>query len=241
MVTPLFVEIIGEPEVGKTHLSCTFPSPLLLDTTPKAEAMPIIRKLHEDWRNRYVRVRSWKDVVAVLERLKEDKEKKFKTVVVDTSADLQNLAAAEWLEEVNKERRKAGKDELKAVFPITEYRWVRAKVDDFICEVVDPDRLGRNLVFIAQMKDEWVGGKSTGRRCRDGYKKAPFYADIRLYMFLEAVTDEKGLATGRYVRKCRVVKNRFIDKCSEEWVEYINPSWEEIVKITGLSPEEVVC
>ena len=158
---PLFVEIIGEPSVGKTHLSCLFPKPALLDTTPKGEGYYIIRKIYpEEWKQRYFRVRCFKDVMIALEYVRKRREL-FRTVVVDTGADLRSLAIDACLEELRKE-----KPERQRLMP-EEYSCVNKKVNEFVDEVTDPERLCMNLVFTAQMKDEWVDRRPTGRRIRD--------------------------------------------------------------------------
>ncbi len=219
MKIPLYVEVIGEPESGKTHFSLTAPNPFLIDTTPKFESLPILMKLYpDDYLARSRNVRTWKDIE---EAVNFALEKKFMTIIFDTSADLQQLAAEQWLKETGK----------KAVYPITEYRWVRMKVDNLIWKIINS---GINVILTSQMRDEWVGDKRTGRRERDGYKKAEFQADIRLYFYIEKENES-------YKRHVRVVKNRFVDRTSKDWVEELvgNVTFSDIVKITKL-PEEVV-
>jgi len=233
---PLFVEIIGEPSVGKTHLSCLFPKPALLDTTPKGEGYYIIRKLYpEEWKQRYFRVRCFKDVMIALEYVRKRRDF-FKTVVVDTGADLRSLAIDACLEELRKE-----KPERQRLMP-EEYSCVNKKVNGFIDEVTDPERLCMNLVFTAQMKDEWVDRRPTGRRVRDGYPKANFQADIRLYLELKRKVDEKTMKyLEGYERVCRVIKCRFRDMTSEEWIAELKElNWEGIKKLTKLKEEEIV-
>ena len=110
---------------------------------------------------------------------------------------------------------------------------MREKVDRVIEKIIERER---NLVFTSQMKDRYrtiktVEGERVVKegRERDGYKKLDFYCDIRLYLYIEDG-----------VRKARVVKNRFVDRCSSNWVEVIeNPDFGKIVEITRL-PEEVI-
>lgn len=240
---PLLMEIIGEAEAGKTHTSLLFTNPALIDTTAKCEALSIIKKVFpEDYEKRYFSVRSWQDI---LEAVKKIKERGFKTVVIDTAADLQEIAGKAWLVEVNMVRKRTGKSEWASIFPITNYKYVRTKVDNLIFEIVSPKKMCCNLVFIALMKDEWKGGKKgsfTGRRKRDGYKKSAFQADLRLFLQLEKEIGENQIPTGKYVRKCTVVKNRFTDRCGSDWVnEIVTPlSFEKIMTITKLPEEEWV-
>jgi len=220
---PLFCEIIGEPAVGKTHLSLQFPDPVLLDTTPRGEAMPIVMKIFpKTWKERWVRIRRFQDLRNAVNQAIRDKRR---TVVVDTGADLRQLGAEEYCKEKSK----------KAVYPLTEWRWVNEKIKEFIDRVLIDGEM--NLVFTAQMKDEWKIGPDrqlvkVGRQ-RDGYPKMPFYADLRLYMVLSESSE-------KVERRVYIVKNRFVDRASSEWVSELKPpfSFESIMKLTRL-PEEM--
>ena len=237
MKIPLFVEIFGEPEVGKTYLSAHFPKVLYLDTTAKREAYPVVRSvIGDEIDKRYIWVTSFSDVRNAVVRLKGDTEGFYKTVVVDTSADLQKLAVQEWLKEHKGRER-----------PLPfEYGEIRAKIDEFISSVV---RMERNLVFTSQMKDEYSTGTDpmgrvvsvkTGRRVRDGYEKTRFLADLRIYLSLR---EDEG---GKFVRKSIVVKNRFRNRSDSNSFIFELPSydWEGIKKLviceTGLKEDEIV-
>jgi hypothetical protein len=230
---PVFVELIGEAEAGKTHLSCLFPKPIVFDTTPKKEAYVIVRKLHSDWKRRHIPVRSFEDIRKGLEYVKRYPND-FKTVVFDTAADLRDLGSKEYLEELNK----AGK-ERQALMP-QEYRWVNEKIDAIIDKVTS--EMGLNLVFVSQMRDEWKDGKATGRRVRKGYPKTNFQADLRLYLSVDKKVDEKTMQyVDVYVRKCLVVKNRFRNKTDAEWVKELNDlSWKGVVELCKLKDGERV-
>lgn len=235
MKIPLFVEIFGEPEVGKTYLSAHFPKVLYLDTTAKREAYPVVRSVvGDEIDKRYVWVTDFNDIRLSLNRVKGNPDF-FKTVVVDTSTDLQKLAIKEWLREHKGRER-----------PLPfEYGEIRAKIDEFISEVM---RLECNLVFTAQMKKEYQMGTDamgrptaipTGKRIRDGYEKTPFMADLRIYLALK----EEG---GKYVRKSIIVKNRYRDRTDSNSYIFELPSydWEGIKKLVvwekGLKEDEIV-
>ncbi|MEM2266406.1 MAG: AAA family ATPase [Candidatus Hadarchaeales archaeon] len=220
MKIPLFVEVIGEPAVGKTHFAAGFPRVFFIDTTPKAESLVVVRKvIGEEFEKRWVNCPSFEAVrKAVGEAVKRED---VATVVVDTSSKLQEMAKAEWL------RERKGRER-----PLPfEYVEIREKIDRLIEAVVSS---GRNLVFTSVLKDEYdPSGKKTGRRIRDGYVKTPYMVDLMLKIVLE----DKG---NEVVRRCLVLKNRFRDRAGKEWIGEIEPSWSGVVKATGLGAEEVV-
>jgi hypothetical protein len=235
---PLFVEVIGEPSVGKTHLACLFPQPAIIDTTKTRESYAVMRKLLSDWKSRYFPVKSFKEIREALEKIKTNKVM-FKTVVIDTSADLRDLGSAEYLEE----KKKQGK-EREALMPL-EYRYVNEKIDS-VSDVILTE-LQMNLIHIAQMKDEWSGkgnnATATGKRIRKGYGNANFQSSIRLFLKIEQEVDPITMQyKGTYKRTCVVVKNRFKDQASAEWVGTLDPiNWSAIVtKLTDLKEGEIV-
>jgi len=243
---PLFIEVIGEPSSGKSHLSNLFPKPAVIDTTTSKESYITLRKLlPAEWKERFFPVWNLADIRTALETIAKKKEM-FRTVVIDTSADLRDLGSKEYIAELNK----AGKQR-EALMP-TEYKWVNEKIDaiiDKINSVPKPDEkdkekfLQMNLVFIAQMKDEWSGGKSTGKRIRKGYPNANFQSSIRLFLKIEQEVDPITMQyKGTYKRICVVVKNRFKDQASAEWVGTLDPiNWSAIVtKLTDLREGEIV-
>ena len=228
MKIPLLVELIGEPASGKTHLALLFPNPLLIDTTPKKESMVVVKKLYpDDWDKRYKSV----NTMAMLRSAVDyGISKGFKTIIFDTSADLQRLATAEWLQEQKKDR----------VYPIMLYGQIRDRVDELFYKIVKAER---NIVCTSQLKDEWVKGERTGRKERDGYKRLNFMADIRLYL---KIVEKKDLKTGaiRFVRIAKVLKNRFIDLTDENYIfEIENPDFlkiKDLVLKGGIKEEDLV-
>lgn len=204
---PVMVEIIGEPAVGKTHLSLTFPKPFIFDTTPKKEAEIIAFKvLGADAKNRYMWVQNWMQLVNGIKNVV--KRDDVKTVVIDTGADLQSMAVEYELEEKNR----------KQLLPY-EYGRIRESIDTDIIESVTTS--GKNLVLTAQMDDEYVGNQKTGFRVPKGYKRAAFQSDIRLFLTIGGCSIEimpGGLSfrvvpkyDEKRIRKAVVIKNRFVD------------------------------
>jgi len=205
---PLLLEIAGEPGVGKTHLSLTFPHPYIFDTTPKREAEVVAYKLYgSSYVKNYEWVPNYQTLVKSLSRILAERPD-VKTIVIDTGSDLQAMAADYETQRKDRER----------LMPY-EYGRLREMIDEDITEKTIA--AGRNLVMTSQMDDEYVDGKKTGRRVVKGYKRLAFQADIRLYMTLGAsAIDVMPGGTVFYVtpkpaakpeRKAVVVKNRFTD------------------------------
>jgi len=234
---PLLIEIIGEPSSGKTHLSALFSKVALFDTTPKGECYVILKRLYpSEWRMRYFRVRSFEDFMKHLKYVKT-KEDFFKTVVVDTSVDLRALGGKWHLAELQK-----SKPDRKALMP-EEWGPVNAKINEFISEITNPEKMCMNLVLTSQMQEEWVARKTTGRRIRKGVPTMNFQADIRLFLQITQKVDEKTMKyIDEFVRTCRVIKCRFRDQANkEDWKVMLKDiSWEGIKELSKLSPEEVV-
>ena len=160
----------------------------------------------------------------------------FKTIIIDTSADLRDMGSAEYLKQQTNR---------SAVMPV-EYRFVNDKIDELSYKIMLDMKL--NLVHIAQMKDEWEGkgnnAARTGKRIRKGYPNANFQADIRLLFRLEAKVDTQSMLViaNKFERKCIVVKNRFKDQASDAWVAELNPiDWKTLVtKLTDLKEGEII-
>jgi hypothetical protein len=234
---PLFIEVIGEPSVGKTHLASLFPKPALVDTTAKGEGYVVFKKFHSDWKRRYFRARTFDDFTKHLSAIERDKGY-FRTVVVDTSADLRTLGSQDYIKELNE----AGKNREK-LMP-EEYGWINEKINDFINKITDIEKLCMNLVFTSQMRDEWKDRKPTGRRIRKGYPDANFQSDMRLFLQLVQKVDEKTMQfiPNEYERKCQVIKCRFRDQADkEDWkAELKELNWKGIVELAKLKEGEIV-
>ena len=235
----VLVEIIGEPAVGKTHLSLTFPRPFLFDTTPKQEAKVIARKLlGQEMERRYMPVKSYPELVeAVKSVVKRDD---VRTVVIDTGADLQGMC-------VEYETERKHRDRLLPV----EYGRIREMIDTDITETIIEAE--KNLVMTAQMDDEYINGQKTGRRVPKGYKRMAFQADLRIFLYFapaegpaaEIDISPYGLsfaykplpaATLKLVRRAAVIKNRYTDMTETGLIIIDNPTAEKIKKL--VPPEE---
>jgi hypothetical protein len=238
---PLFLEVTGEPEAGKTHLSCLMPKPALLDLTAGGESEIILKRLHpSDWKQRYWRIRSSADIETALKSILANKDN-FKTVIFDTSADLRAMCSKEYIKELNKQGK-----ERQALMP-AEYKWVNENIDGFIDRIKSPDgKFCMNLVFTAQMRDEWRDNKPTGRRIRKGYPDANYQSNLRFYLQVLQKLDPKTMSyiEGEYERKCTVIKNTFRNKTDKvDWIPDLKESelnWEGVKKLTKLETGELV-
>jgi len=234
---PFFIEIIGEPESGKTHLACLFPKPALIDTTKTKESYITMRKIVTDWRVRYFPVKTFKEIREALDKIKANKAV-YKTVIIDTSADLREMGSIEYL----KEKKEQGKDR-EALMPL-EYRWVNEKIDEVSMRVLVECEM--NLVHVAQMKDEWTGkgnnATATGKRIRMGYPRASFQSRLRLFLKIEQEIDPKTMQyVEKYKRVCVVVKNSFRNKTDESWLGSPKTlDWTGIKELTNLNEVEIV-
>jgi len=207
VLLPLLVEVIGEPGVGKTHFSLTFPKPFLFDTTPKREAEVIVYKLYgAEAKKRYAWTTKYEQLLAGIKDIV--KRDDVRTVIIDTGADLQSMAVEYELQRKDRER----------LMPY-EYGRIREMIDEDVIELVVNS--GKHLVMTAQMDDEYVNGQRTGKRVPKGYKRMAFQADIRMFItvgsaeltFLPGglsfeVTYSKVLQPKR---TAVIVKNRFVD------------------------------
>ena len=224
---PLLAEIIGEPGVGKTHLSLTFPKPFLCDTTPKREAEVIVYKLYgSEAKKRYAWTTKYQQLVETLKSVV--KRDDVRTVIIDTGADLQGMAVEYELEVKSRER----------LMPY-EYGRIREKIDEDVIELVIG--AGKHLVMTAQMDDEYVGGQKTGKRVPKGYKRMAFQSDIRIFLIYGSAEitsiSPGGLSFGvsydvkpgaATERKAVIVKNRFVDMAATGIQVIKNPTFRDI-------------
>jgi len=208
----ILIEIVGEPSAGKTHMALGFPEPYLIDCGPRGEGEVVLKKFYDSVDDKYMIARTWKNVMDGINYALDGKKK---TMIFDLSEYLVVLAGREWCR-VNKK---------KSIFPIVNYQHVYRMIDDIICKCICNNM---NVVMVSGLKDNYVDDKKTGRREHAGYKKLTYQCDIRI--LLELVKEDD-----KWIRRGRVVKNRFVDKCSEEFKEYLEKcDYEGIKEIAGL-------
>ena len=197
------IEYFGESEKGKTHCGQSFPNVATCDTVSQGDVWLIAQKFGNKM---VMRAQTFEDIRRFIKYCV--KNVKIQSIVIDSGADLVEMAETEWLKEKNR----------KAVFVPGEggFQWAEVydKVDSLIQKVKMADKY---LIITSQMKDEWVAqaGKNenvkTGNRIRDGYKKLSWGLSVRVQL-VNGITDSEGKTyfEGRVFGK--VVKNRFLPK-----------------------------
>jgi len=222
MKTPLLVEIIGDTGVGKTHFASLFPSPFMIDTTPKGEARSVFLKASKQNEINYTRARNWDEVKNCIKIGGTDNA--VKTLIIDDSTELQRLATPAYLASLGKPRKQALQ---------IEYGHIRDFVDvDVIFKVTaePPTGYGKNLVCTSKLKDlyktaldsdgkqiSWKEGKQ-----RDGYARLDYQSDLRFLMTIAEGSPP--------TRQIAVAKNRFLDKVNDSaiWKSVIKGTWEDV-------------
>jgi hypothetical protein len=165
---PLFVVLIAEPGLGKTHVGCTFPGPVVcLDTEFRAdEVLRKFRNIEKYWK----KVERFDDVRQAIGRAMK-KHKTPGTILFDSGSDLQLMAEAEVLAEIAANEKKAHKT----------LHWgpVNARFKNLFGFLRDKRW---NCVFTARLKEEWKGDDRTGNRVPGGFvtDKLIYHADFAL-------------------------------------------------------------
>lgn len=95
---PVCMVIYGRPGTGKTTLAASFPTPaLFIDCLEKgSESISDVKGVS------VIKVKDWDDIIKVYWLIKKNPNK-FKSVIIDTLSNAQNLAIMKVMEEHNKE------------------------------------------------------------------------------------------------------------------------------------------
>jgi hypothetical protein len=202
----------GEAGTGKTYNALSFPAPMLvLDTEHRCEL--VLKQMKEDKEVYIATVTSMKDItdgINAFYKLTKDLLGKTDfadnpTIVIDSASIIYQLAQEQYLADTNSQK----------IYP--QFAW--GKVYDILDSLVQKIRfLGYNLVFTAQMKDEFIEQQKTDRRVVDIYKRIPYWADA----IIECTYDKEANK-----RKLTVIKNGY----SKNQYFEINPGIEELQKL----------
>jgi len=135
----------------------------------------------------------------------------YSTYIFDTSKDVVSIMSDKWCAKYNKKR----------VYPPAAYGEVYKMIDKLIKDVLYRPA---NVVMTSILRDEYVNDKKTGVRERDGYKRLSFESWLRLYIKIE-----------NNKRIYQVIKNRFVDRTSDDFVHELDGSefsFNKLVEIT---------
>jgi len=209
---PVFsIEISGEYEYGKTHMSATWPAPALADTELKA--WNVLQKLGtKGW---WKQVKKFDDFRQVVNQAIRDP--KIKTVVIDSGSDLRELAEKEWSEEHGGKKPIYIKPTGQVV-PVL-YGEVYQKIDLEVKKILEA---GKYFVATSRLKDEYIDDVATGRRIRDGYKKFPWNLSICIEL-VKGIRDEKGKVHFANRILGKVHKNNFWGIDPKTWRNFSKP------------------
>ena len=212
---PFSIEIIGEPDVGKSHFADSFPKALHLDTEKKADIT--IEKFPQAghiWK----KVSKWDDIEDAVNWAVTQPD--IKSVIIDNDDDIQDLAVEKWSDE-HGGKRPIAFDAHGGVITVL-YAQIYKMIDDVKTAI---ENSGKYLVCTCRLKDEFIANINTGRRVRDGYKKFPWSLKMALWI-KNGIPDKKsGQVMFKQYKFGEVVKNNFfgIDMKKTPPVTYKKP------------------
>jgi len=206
---PIVTELIGEASTGKTHTSLLFSNPVLADLTLRGKSEINVQRLYpEDWKDRYFRIKSLKDLKDAVKKAQEDGRATF---IIETGSDLRLLLGEEHLKELQKD-----KPNRQTLHP-TEWKQVNRWFAEIIEGLAETHKI--NIILTAEMADEWgKDSKPTGRRRRLGFPRTEFYCDLRLYLKIETKVTGANPEVVEKKRVAIVAKNGLVDSTSPEWI-----------------------
>jgi len=212
----LIIEVIGEPDIGKTHFALTAPKPALADTELKAwVVMPKFD--NKNW----FPIKRFDDIRRFVMTCVNDPS--IQSLIIDSSSDLRELAEDEWSEEHGGKRPVATNPQTGRITTVL-YGQVYQKIDELFRLVLEA---GKNLILTTRMKPEYVADIATGELVRDGYKKTPSQAMIQLRLRFGIPKGDKVHCPN--VRVAEVVKNNFFDR-NETKPFVVKPTFEKVLQ-----------
>lgn len=212
---PIIVEVIGNPEVGKTDFCSKIPNSAMIDLTVWGESDIIFEKNRsaEEVDTLYIHAESLNTIV----RFIRDLPPEITTVCFDGSSNLMGLIEADWCQE------KGRKSALQL-----EYGELYERLNDKIIKSLK-DR-PCNIVFTSGLKDEYIGtidekGRTssvkTGKKLSQGIKPMEYIRDVGLNLYY----DDEGM------RANRILKNRFVSKTLlKDEKQILNPKYVKVLQ-----------
>lgn len=201
--SPLFLVVIAESGLGKTHLGCTFPGPIVLFDT-EFRGNDVLRKFRNTERY-WKKVATFEDIRAGIGAAIA-KHKTPGTILFDSGSDLQLLAEAEVLDQISAAGAKAHKT----------FHWgpVNKLFKNLFGFLRDK---GWNAVFTARLKEEWKGEDRTGKRVPGGFvtDKLIYHADFAVEL---RVRD--GKRVGKVLKNGAKKPNGYREELPDEVLDY---------------------
>lgn len=193
------IEIIGEPDFGKTHFGATFPKALFLDTEKKAD---IVLEKFPNVGHLWKKVSSWDDFRDAVDWVCTQPD--IKTVIIDNDDDIQDLAIEKWSSE-HGGKKPIAFDAHGGVITVL-YAQVYKLIDDLKTDI---ENAGKYLVCTCRLKDEYIANINTGRRIRDGYKKFPWSLKMAVWIKNGIFDRKTGQVMFKQYKFGEVVKNNY--------------------------------
>jgi hypothetical protein len=190
----LVVMYYGEAGTGKTFNALSFPGPMLvLDTEHRCEL--VLKQIANEDKIYIAQVTSIQDIKDALNQFHTKVKDVGRgtgflanaTVVIDSASILLQLAQDHYMSTSGAQK----------IYPQFAWGKVYAILDALVHTIRE---LGYNLVFTAQMKDEFIEQQKTNRRIVDIYKRIPYWSDA----IIECTYDKK-----ENKRKLTVIKNGY--------------------------------
>ena len=179
----LIVSVEGPEKKGKTHFALTAPGPIALlnlDIGDEGVVDKFVAQ-KEIYKNDYMAKRKMEqaDYQELWERLKTDyynalDHPEIKTVIMDTATDSWDLC------------RLAILGRLQQVMP-HDYVRPNSEFKEMIKTAYGSDK---NVIFLHQVKDEWVASQSTGNQIRAGFSKIGYTVQVVVKMITTDIEDE---------------------------------------------------
>lgn len=215
----IFISSMGNPKSGKTHFAYSCPEPIAVlsfDMGAKfvrtkfpdkridifEYPIPVVDTVKpQPWElDLYKQVR--KDFDAACQ------SKEYKTIVLDPATVLWEIIRHAYMREKNYENM----PDLKYVEP-------NARMSYFLME---PLVMGKNLVALSHLRDEYINGEKTGNKEMDGFKRTNNLADIVLLL------ERRKKEFFGTIMDCR-----FDPQLNE--VEVQNPNYTDLIALLGWS------
>lgn len=225
----LIVSVSGAPKTGKTHISLSFPAPLLLfsfdigyepvlakyegkEIEVKTYPIPIIDSVKPTPYAREIYQQFTKDYKQAIEGTS------YKTVVVDTATALYELGRHCRAEELRQEN-------------LLQFQY--GEVYARLTAVITRARLaGVNLVLTHYMREKYVGNEGTGEMELDGFKRTEGLVDIVLETRRETrVKSGKGGGKDTII-VTRIKDNRYDLSLNEKELEMAN--YDDLLALLGV-------